>query len=205
MDGQLSIFDFLNTKKEISEPISLKAGQVVFKVLRGDVIKCLVDDRERWYIGEKVYGYNLVEERGCYWSLMTSEIGNIFFLDRMEAEEKARQYLQSHEVILAEEIKKHVVEFHMYSYIRECDSREMVAYYAILDDGKVYIRGFMIYAHICQYESVEQARKAIKKNKDFSCCEEKPMIPKFKNMYRCKEKQNMNTDGWVYAEAEYNG
>jgi len=203
---QMSIFDFINPKTE--PPILLLKGQIAYKVVRGEVEEFEVYDEKSWLCGEENQerGYRLKKDFGydCTWN------GNIevdVFTEKESAILKAQEYIKTHDVILSESIK--AVEVKAYSYVRDCDNREMKSFYAIIPDGKAYIKQFMSYEHIIDYGSVENARKELKKTfckqQEFEYCnpQEIDYTPTFKNMYLCNKKADWVK--WNYAEARYSG
>lgn len=209
-EGQMDLFSFWQDEESVEKDIvisdasELEVGQEVWMVIRGDIKKYRIADEEPWdYTGRLVY--RLEHRNGCYWTMPVNEIGTIFFLDDKSAQRKASKYLQTHpDVILASWIKP--VETKVYSYIRDCDNREMFSFYAILEDGKVYIKNFMEYEHIIAYKNVETAKKTMKvkffkqQAFEYETPLERGLEPTFKNMYRCK-----SDNDWMYAEAEYGG
>lgn len=203
IEGQISIFDWLAEADEKKEdPTMLSPGQKVWMVIKGDIQEYKVTDEAPWnYTGRLVY--RLQQDNGLYWTLPVNELGSIFFLDCDAAQKKANEYFNVHtDVIFAHQIKP--VETKVYSYIRDCDGRELFSYYAILPDGKVYVKKFMEYEHIVAFNSVENARESMKTDFfrqqafQYASPQEKDIVPTFKNMYRCK-----NDSGWLYATAWY--
>ena len=78
VDGQISIFDILSfeDREESHVPqIMLKEGDVVYKVLKGDVCQYTVTEEKSWIFGTDNRGYRLVDKDGIYnpkslfWSL----------------------------------------------------------------------------------------------------------------------------------------
>ena len=202
--NQISLFDFAdNAQKEGKhEPaILLHKGQKVWLVDCGDVSEWTVVDN--WvYADDRRY-----RVKNILWnSICNKDIGVSAFTDQYQAEVTAEKYLCTHEIIRKENM--HPIEQKAFCYIRKCDSRRMVSFYAILPDGKVYIEGFMTYAHIIDCKSIEEARKYVQKeffkqsefqyHDDITDCPE--TFCKFRNMYPCHK----NVD-WDYSVPEYNG
>lgn len=191
-DGQISLFDIPSPE----EPQILAIGQDVYTVIRGDV-------RE-----ERVTStFPLERDRGYHTDISivwNSSLGVDVFLTRAEAGTVATKYLKKHDVILPKDI--HPVEVKAWHYIRDVDGRDMVAFYAILDGGRTYIKEFMTYEHIIDFGSVEKARKTMSKNfceDEFRFCYPEPIegfIPDFKKMYKCRQDVK-----WDWAEAAYSG
>lgn len=205
--GQISLFDYIHADKEIHiSPVEkeikviklvpqLHVGQKVYLINKADIEEYTVYDEKPWdcggYLGYRLYdgiGYN------CTWD---NSIGKTAFTDIKPAKEITADWKQKYEVILSEDIKP--IEVKAWHYIRDCDSHEMIAYYGILPDGKAYIRDYMTYAHMIDYKSVENSRKAIQKiftNKKYPDDNAFDYQPKYKNMYPCK-----NDSGWQWTES----
>lgn len=198
MYEQLDIFSYLQPQTE-EPPMLLSKSQAVYLVNKADVIKCTVSDSENsWICGENNRGYRLVRETGGYTCTWNDRIlGKEAFTDYDSARQKADKYIKSHDgIILAGDIKP--ISTVAYSYIRNCDNREMTAFYCDLGDDMYYIKEFVTYAHIIK------GRKAIKKfmeQQEFEYDNPKKIdgfVPHFKNMYKCTEQSD-----WDYAECEY--
>lgn len=191
-DGQMSLFEIPSPE----EPQLLDIGQIIYTVIRGDtreekVISTFPLERDR--------GYHT--DRGVVWN---SSIGVDAFLFREEAELEAEKYLKNHEVILPDAI--HPVEVRAWHYIREVDGRDMVAFCAILNDGRTYISEFMTYDHIIDFGTTEKAKAVMEKKfceDEFRFCRPEPIkgyVPTYKKMYKCRKGVN-----WDWAEAAYSG
>lgn len=198
MYEQLGIFSFMQPQPK-EPPILLSKGQTVYLVNKAEVIKCTVSDGENsWICGENNRGYRLVRENGlysCTWNDMF--LNKEAFTDYESARQKADEYLKSHDrIILASDIKP--ISTVAYSYIRDCDNREMTAFYCDLENDMYYIKEFMTYHHIIK------GKKAIKKfmeQQEFKYDNPKEIegfLPHFKNMYKCTRQSD-----WDYAECEY--
>lgn len=198
-DGQISLFDIICSPDEQKiPPILLNVGQVIYRVRRGDIIKYNVYDEKSWLCGDGDRGYRLKIKDGCYGVALNSRLGVDIFTEYKVASEVAEAYINSHEVILGENIKAD--EVIAYRYIRECDNREMKAFYARIGSGLLYVKEFMTYEHI-----IDDTAKNIKKFMEqqefkYDQPEQFDYIPKFKNMYPCRK-----DDGWMYAVSEYRG
>lgn len=142
-DGQISIEDFLASDNQEVKHL-LHSGQVVFEAFKGDVERHVVTD-EHWYIEHlKTYG-NRTMVRGAYGVVLDSTIGNRVFFEKEKAEEIAEIYLQNHEVIRASEINP--VETVAYSYKATATGQRMLAFYSVLDNKMVYVKGFTTFEH----------------------------------------------------------
>ncbi len=198
MYEQLDIFSLMQSQTE--EPqILLSKGQAVYLVNKADVIKCKVSyDENSWICGENNRGYRLIKDIGGYDCTWNDRIlGKEAFTDYESAKQKADEYLKSHDgIILAGDIKP--IDTVAYSYIRDCDSRKMTAFYCDLGDDVYYIKEFMTFHHIIK------GKKAIKKfmeQQEFKYDSPKEIdyfVPHFKNMYKCTEQSD-----WDYAECGY--
>lgn len=198
--GQISLFDILGQQNQTKNepPILLKAGEKVFKVLRGEVIRYVVHDEKSWICGENERGYRLKKVKGCWGSCINSEIGKTYFTDYEIACSVAKSNLGLYEVISAESIKP--IKTVAYLYRRECDNREMIAFYSVLDNGMMYVKQFYTYHHIVNHNA--KNIKKFMKGGGFEYCNAKEIEfePVFKNMYKCHKDAD-----WIYAEAEYSG
>ena len=195
MYEQLDIFSLMQPQSQ-EPPIILKKGQTVYLVNKADVIKCSVSG-ETWIYSNCERGYRLIKEISLYGVTNNEELGETTFTDYGKAKQKADEYLKSHDgIILAGDMKP--ISTVAYSFIRDCDNREMTAFYCDLGDDVYYIKEFMTYAHIIK------GKKAIKKfmeQQEFKYDKPKEnegFVPCLKNMYKCTEQSN-----WDYAECEY--
>lgn len=209
--GQMSLFDmaeFLGFEPESKpEPPKLFVeGQIVWLVTKGDVTKWICTG-ENWICGDNgdERGYRL--KSVCYNVIWNKDMGRRAFLQMDEAVKKAAEYLLTHQVIRKEEFEP--LEVKAWTYLRKVDNRQMYAWYAILPDGKVYMKEFMTYHHIRDFGTVDKARKQMEKqflkqrefeHDEITEVEDAKSVIHFKNMYKCSDR----TD-WDYAEAGYNG
>lgn len=198
-DGQMCLDDFLKPVTQDNEPpVLLEIGQDIYKVIRGDVIEMYVYDEKPWLCGENERGYRLKVKGGCYDCAWNKSIGVDTFTDKEQAYRVAEEYLKSHECIRKEDIK--AIKTIAYSYVRNTDNREMIAFYSVLKNGLMYVKEFMTFHHL-----VEHNAKNIKKfmsQQEFEYVEPKQFEyqPIYKNMYPCRKDVN-----WLYAEARYTG
>lgn len=195
---QLDIFSYMQPQPE-EPPILLSKSQIVYLVNKADVVKCTVcDDENSWICGENNRGYRLIRDTGgctCTWN--DRILGKEVFTDYESAKQKADEYLKSHDgIILASDIKP--ISTVTYSCIRDCDNREITAFYCDLGDDMYYIKDFITYHHIIK------GKKAIKKfmeQQEFKYDNPKKIdgfVSHFKNMYKCTKQSD-----WDYAECEY--
>ena len=195
MYEQLDIFSLIQPQSK-EPPTLLSKRQTVYLVNKAEVIKCTVSD-ETWIYGDCKRAYRLIKESGGYDVVDNDELGKSSFTDYESAKQKANEYLKSHDgIILESDIKP--ISTVAYSYIRDCDSREMTAFYCDLGNDMYYIKEFMTFHHIIK------GKKAIKKfmeQQEFKYDKPKEIedfAPHFKNMYKCAEQSD-----WDYAECEY--
>lgn len=90
VDGQISIFDILSfeDREESHVPqIMLKEGEVVYKVLKGDVCQYAVTEENSWIFGTDNRGYRLVDKNGIYNVTSSGKLG----VDCFQSESDARQ------------------------------------------------------------------------------------------------------------------
>jgi len=191
-DGQMSIFDLLR-KEEPKSPILLHPGDKVYLVVRGDIEEHTVLNRT-WGLSGGDRGYDLDS-----WQTWNSKIGRTTFTSYEDAEKAASEYIATNatDVILAKDIKP--VKVVAYSYIFY--EREIIYFYAILDDGTVYRHSDGTYDHIskdAEYEInyFEERMNMTKDRTDITILED--YKPTFKNMYKIDKKDN-----WLYAAARY--
>lgn len=142
---QLDIFSYLQPQSGES-PILLPKGQTVYIVNKADAIKYTATG-ETWIYEDCERGYRLIKEIGLYGVTNNEELGKTAFTDYEQTKQKADEYLKSHDgIILAGDIKP--ISTVAYSYIRDCDNREMTAFYCDLGDDMYYIKEFMTYAQL---------------------------------------------------------
>lgn len=193
MYEQLDIFSFTQEKEP---PALLSKGQVVYLVNKADIVKCTVSG-ETWIYKGFRRGYRLTKGNGLYAVTNNNELGKTAFTGYGDAKQKADEYLKSHDgIILAEDIK--AISIAAYSYIRDCDSREMTAFYCDIGDDMYYIEGFMTYAHIIKGGKAVKGFMGQQEFKYDSPKEIENFVPHFKNMYKCAGQSN-----WDYAECGY--
>lgn len=195
-DGQMSIEDFLVSNNQEVKRL-LHSGEVVFEAIKGDVERHVVTD-EHWYIEHlKTYG-NRTRLHGAYGVVLDSNIGNRVFFEKEKAEKIAEIYLQNHDVIRASEINP--IETVAYSYKTITTGKKMIAFYSVLDNGMVYVKGFTTFEHLMLKEHAKKEIKKFIEQQEFKYSNPKKIeyIPKFKNMYRIKMKYD-----WDYAEVRH--
>lgn len=205
MDGQMSIFDFpeylpeekQKIVKPIEAPILLEEGQHVWNTVKGDVEEYIFDGRH-WALGKENRGYSL--ERVTYGGTVcwNTSFGKDFFLNREDAEKKAKENLENISHILAADIKPVKTVAYEFEYL----GRRNIYFYCILEDGSIYRHSDGTYEHISKnpkidIETFERGKASKIKNGDYVKDLEN-YVPEFKNMYQCSKHDN-----WIYAEAHY--
>ena len=192
-EGQMNLMDLLVPETTPNEaPVMLAEGQKVYKVVRGDVYEHTVGGRT-WNCGNNNRGYDL--DCGATWN---TQIGRCIFTDRESADKVAVQYLEENEQhILGKDIR--ATEVVAYRYIRY-DGRELIWWYAVLENGDIYFRYGCKYEHIGKKKEIKLFEKDREHHIDSDGYTElQDYKPKFKNMYKCDK-----NDAWLYAEARYN-
>lgn len=195
-DGQMSLFDVEENIQQNEAPVILMPGMTVYVVNKGDVLEEEVLN-ESWICNEgKERGYRLKIKNGIYDCAWNSSLRKSVFLVQNDALATAEEYLNTHEVIRAEEMK--VVRTVAYQYSREIDNRKMIAFYSELENGMLYVREFVTFHHIVGADKKEKAIKRFMNQQEFKYNKIKQIDykPVFKNMYRIRQKYD-----WDYAEA----
>lgn len=203
MDGQISILDYIDKemnicipKSEDKPPILLNSGDIVYKVIRGDVEEYYVYDEKSWLCGEGERGYRLKQQGGCYGCCWNNSIGSNVFIKYEDALKVANRYLENNECIRKEDIVP--LKTVAFSYVRQLDNKELIAFYTELEDGYLYIKDFITYHHMCKKEKsvINDFMAQIELNNATKV----EFTPIFKNMYPVKDKN----DTWKYCEARCN-
>lgn len=195
-EGQISLFDVQESIPQNEPPVILMPGMTVYVVNKGDVLEEEVLN-ESWICNEgNERGYRLKMKNGTYDCTWNSSLWKNVFFAQNDALTTAEEYLNTHEVIRAEEMK--VVRTVAYQYIREIDNRKMIAFYSELENGMLYIREFVTFHHIVGADKKEKAIKRFMNQQEFKYNKIKQIDykPIFKNMYRIRQKYD-----WDYAEA----
>lgn len=196
--GQISLtdlMDFFASQSKPEEPqIMLHEGQKVYKVIRGDVEEHIVTG-ESWICGENERGYRLKRVAGCWDVTWNRSIGVNVFTDLQEANAKAHEYIAENDCLLSGDIKAKEVVAYKYVY----DGREIIRFYAVLDDDSVYYDYGSMYDHIGTNEEIKKFKNEMNENRkrQSGYKEISDYKPVFSNMYKCKY------GTWKYAEARY--
>lgn len=100
-------------------------------------------------------------------------------------------------------VPKEIVAF---SYIRECDNKEMIAFFCLLDDGYIYAKDFYTYHFITKFKDELTAKKEIKKrieelmSKNKNVSEVPNFSPDFRDMYLTWSYNEKEKWSWLYTE-----
>lgn len=181
-EGQLNLFDFLNTS---FEETSLLEEKHVFRVQKGEVREYIVTN-EKW---------------NCIWD---QNLNDDVFKTMDAAKKAATAYLKGKDYISPEDMR--IVNFEAYAYTRECDQRQMVAFLCELENGMIYKKNFYTYHHLSLPENRKKAIKDFYEQtelKDSSCYKVNEIfyVPMLKRMYRVTA--DGSSSGWDYAEAAF--
>lgn len=157
MEGQL---DLLFEEPPATDQI-LEIGQVVFKVICGEVIPYEVSStfecKDRFDINLKTVRYHLRNSKGGGDTIGKYDIfaREVYFANESDAREKAHENLNVLDVIRAVEIEP--IKYSAYA------SNDKICVVALLPNNKVYRKGVYTYAFIDQYTNEQDAFKQYKK------------------------------------------
>lgn len=200
---QMSLFEMMEEqyrqRAEETIPILLHTGDIVYFLCKADIEKGIVTDEKSWlHSDNQDRGYSVLLEKGIFNCAHNSTLGVSVFTQKEEAENAAKTYIETHEVLLADTM--HLSNIQAYGYKRNCDGKELIAYMGELGNGLLYVKKFMTYQHIVK--DSPSARKEfdseIQKAKQYNIWRKDDFSPKLKNMYPC-QKEGL----WLYAEAGY--
>lgn len=203
MHTQISLFEIAeeeyrkNAEKTI--PILLHPGDVVYFLYKADIEKGMVTNEKSWLNkSNQDRRYSVSLEKGGFETAQNSTLGVEVFTQKEEAEKASSAYIETHQVILADEM--HLNNIQAYGYTRNSDGRKMVAYMGELGNGLLYMKEFLTYEHIVKDTTIARKTfdKSIQDAKHYADLRKIDFVPKLKNMYPCRGKGN-----WLYAEARY--
>lgn len=203
MEGQINLLDYIDANMDIhipksnnEPPILLHHGDIVYVVIKGDVEEYYVYDEKSWLCGEGERGYRLKQHCGGYDCCWNKSIGVSVFKKYEDAIEKANEYIENSNCMKSSEIiAEKTVAF---KYKRSVDDKELIAFYADIGNGLLYIKDFITYHHICENE-LSVIKEFMKQDRMKEAIEIE-YKPTFKNMYPVKDKN----DTWKYCEARGN-
>jgi hypothetical protein len=195
LKGQISIFDYLNElaaipqkEKTDDEPVYKR----VYLVTLGDIVPaevfksmehryyCFGDDNSFAIFGEDDIGFNV-------------------FTSEQEAKDRAKSNLGGIDCLSSEMLRKMTVKVKGYKYIRSEDKKELYGFYAVLENGYIYLKLPPYYDHIaaCTEDEADRLLQTLVSNYEH----ESDNRMEFKNMYRCK--QDIQKEMWLYTEAVF--
>lgn len=199
IEGQLDLFTYIEEQFPEKEP-ALQSGEIIYVVLKGEVIPYIVDSEKPWYGNfEKkhmIFRTKRLDVEGIWGIAKEIDENHIWFKEKIKAKTAADIFIHTHDVMLAKDIN--IQEGHFY----ENEEGYMIGY-GIINDNYIYMKKPSQYHHIVKNNS--------RSVKDFMCFvngkyheiqitnERLHQINFFKNMYRCS-----NSD-WIYGQAEYCG
>ena len=190
-------------------PILLQEGQIVYKVLRCDIIPYKVSGSTWTYNEGKQRNYDLLtlDEHPSHSICSNTSINNGTFLTLEDAESWQAKMIEVEGDDLLQAKNMKIKEVVAYSYIfsdfyKNGTDREIINFYAVLDNGLIYVHSGSKYEHcykdikkgVKEYE--EDKERLLEYNKDIT--ELSNYMPALQNMYKT------NHDTWDWAEARYN-
>ena len=202
---QMTLFDcFPDEMSPLKVPILLKPNQKVYEVVRGDIKEYICSNDTWTYCDGEKRAYDLlsVEYEGAHKNATNWDVGKTIFTDFEQAKKQAEKNLKQYDVILAKDMVP--AEVVAYAFLHKSDfeteGREVVHFYAKLDNGLIYMH------HNCYYDHIPMDQKRaifeFENIKAHGCAYKKWDLPDykptFKNMYRTQ-----NNDHWFYADAGY--
>lgn len=210
--NQITIFDLLQTPPAVSlEPETLLGnGNRVYKVSRGEVYEYLVQSNYLVEHAPDERFYTLKQAKGnCFNNCKNSDVEESVFLNKADAEDKARDYLSNHKVWLSSSIC--LKEAKAFVGERRTDGHKLIAWYGFVpgvlgeESGLLYLKEPMSYIHAIDFKTEKAARKWLEtsfraKIKNYGLTEQESCgsIIKSVNLYPCDE----NSD-WDWAEDGY--
>lgn len=192
MEGQISIFDYLEEK--IETPILVKPGQKIWIVYRAEVEEHIVEKRT-WDIQKTDRGYDV--DHDIIWN---SGYNKIWFINKLKAEVQAERNAADYEIMYAKDMEAEKVVAYTYEYYQ----RTVINFYAWLKNGLLYMHAHGQFAHITKPNMTDFDISEY--NRMMKCKEQNHKItiledykPEFCNMYKLSGKDKT----WMYAEAHY--
>lgn len=222
----MSTFNFLGESLENQMPDypKLSDGETVYQVSRAEVREYTVG--HSFVLHEPLrrnYSLDNAHIEGTHSIATETDLGETIFTDRFMAEEKAKEYAETHTIWFANDIK--VKEEECWEYFRECDGKTLYAWYILMPDSGVLItKGAYTFIHAVDFGTEERARKHLKsvfipsieyqktwdgKKKPYFTKSDKGNI-EIKNLYPCKKSvKTMNplaeNPEWDWSEDGYSG
>ncbi len=212
ISGQMSLFDYLNEINAENKQLFF-VGDKIFKVSRAEVYEYEIVEEYKVDSSPNKLFYRLKDHRG-YNVTNEEENGVSVFANKEDAEKRAADYLQSHDVWLSSSICSK--ESCCFEGVRASDNKTLYAWYSLIpgplgkDSGLLILKEDITFIHAIDFGTEAKARKYL----------EKTFIPKtlekgmkkmdtcapihYKNLYRCKKSSDWDwsEDGYSYIEDE---
>ncbi len=200
VEGQLEIWDILSQGQETKvPPILLHPGNVLYLAKKGEVKKLTVYEEKSWLCDREPNNrrYRGQFESGSYCVVDNASLGIEVFKNKKDAIQMANAWMLEHDVIRKEQLADMAGKIEAYTYIRDCDKRQLYCFWCELPDGNVYTKGFVTYHHI-EKNTKKNRKKFLEEVETYSAVLVEDYCPDFKNLYKC----DGYTD-WLYAECDY--
>ena len=196
LPGQISIFDYLNEIRatiELQQTVLCK-GQTVFIVDKGAIVKYEVYGMYDVEDIETVVLIAVDASASRYKHLPVSELGISLFETQKKAEDRLLEMLDQCNCILASDM--HVKDFKAFTTIHKTGAL-LTAFYAVLDNGYVYMKDFFSCGHLMQI-TPKRAEELLQEQLDSYPYKVTPLLelPQLANMY----KTTNPAEDWEYAE-----
>lgn len=197
--GQITIFEYLASigAREIMSAC-LARGQTVFFVARERVMTYEVYGFYDVYDEESVVLVAKQPGIPLFRCIRTEDIGKTLFETAKRAEEKALTNIEK-DFISVKEMR--VKSFKAYVAQRPSESAPgvLTAFYAVLDNGYVYMKDYYSCGHLLSITEKEARKMLQDQIRNYGlAAEETKKQPLLKDMYRVKVKESV----WEYAEGD---
>lgn len=158
----MGTFNFLDESEEenqMPEYPKLSVGDTVYVVSRAEAREYIVAGS--FILHEPLRrSYNLddAHDRSLHTVVPESALGQTYFLDKFEAQEKTSEYISTHDVWLSSDIG--IKESKCWEYFRELDGKTLYAWYILVPDTGILItKGAYTFIHAVDFGSEQNARK----------------------------------------------
>lgn len=199
------------------------AGLKVYVVNKANINEYVVTEEKPWSTSKydgliyrlrstgKYKMYNILQDSALDIEEKTNEVNihkgiyscDKYFSNKRNAVIEVNRYLKEHNKDILILNDSDFIEKHIYSYVRECDKKEMIAYYCITKNGLAYVKNYMTFNHVIKHS--EKELKAFIKDCLENGIYDKKKVRKIETMrvepeimYKC-----VKESGWLYADAEY--
>jgi len=198
LPGQISIFDYLSDIQatiELQHHNVLCKGQTVFVVDKGTIVKYEVYGIYNVEDIETVVLIAIDASASRYKHLPISELDVSLFESQKKAENKLLEMLDRFNCILASDMN--VRDFKAFTTVHKTGAL-LTAFYAILDNGYVYMKDFFSCGHLMRI-SPTRAEELLQDQLDSYQYKTTPLqeLPLLANMYRTTDSVS---EDWEYAE-----